>query len=245
MYNKIWLMVPTFKRVEWLKRFIDSAVKMVDDVQNIQFCICVNKKDTKTLEYINSIRLTLPIFVVEEKTVQPDLSLYFNMMYNEVTKLEGGRDFIASMLGDDMVFETRGYDTKILNKINEYKGVGVFWCDDGYIAHDRLCVNLFVTKRFIDGTGKPFMCPMYKADMIDVVWFHIGELTQTKHYINDVIIHHYHSTGINKDFDNTFQRLIPLQQAANNDYMHKYAQVYASIVAGNLISIGYGEWSPV
>ena len=246
MYDKLWLMVPTFKRVEWVKRFIDSAIGMADNINNIQFCICVNQKDEKTKEFFSNLNpLNVPFYIIPEKTIQPNIALYYNMMFNEINKLENGKDFVASMLGDDMVFETKGYDTKLLQTINENNGIGIFWCDDGYIAHDHLCVNLFVTKKMIDGTEKPFMCPMYKADMIDVVWYHVGGLTQTKHYLPDVIIHHYHSTGINKDFDSTFQRLIPLQQAANNDYMHTYAQVYASIVAGNLISHGYGKWIPI
>ena len=72
MYDKLWLMVPTFKRVEWLKRFMQSAVLMADSINNIKFCVCINHKDIKTLDYLKSINV--PLLIVEEKTIQPNIA---------------------------------------------------------------------------------------------------------------------------------------------------------------------------
>jgi hypothetical protein len=244
MYNKIWLMVPTYKRVEWIKRFMESAVLKSDSPLNIAFCICVNKKDKMTLDFIQMLKSEMKtnILFVEESTIQPNLALYFNMMYDAVVEAEGGEDCIVSMLGDDMVFETKGYDTHLLDEINKHEGIGVFWCDDGYIAHEKCCVNLFVTKKFVDATGKPFMCPFYKADMIDAIWWMIGRQTQTCHYLDDVVIKHFHNSAF-KSFDETFQRLRPLQISANAPDMQQVGKAYAALVSGNLISAGYGSWN--
>jgi len=251
MYDKIWLMVPTYKRVEWIQRFIDSAIIMSDDPEKIAFCFCTNVKDKKTVE---GIKLSIydendelkvgDILFVEEKSIQPNLSLYFNMMYDAVIEAERGKDCVVSMLGDDMVFETKGYDTRLLDEINKHEGIGVFWCDDGYIAHDKCCVNLFVTKKFVEATGQPFMCPWYKADMIDAIWWMVGKQTQTCRYLGDVVIKHLHNTSLG-GYDPTFQRLRPLQISANAPDMQQKGRVYATLSSGNLISAGYGTWTPL
>lgn len=239
MYNKICIMVPTFKRVEWLTRLIDSVRNTASDLNNVCFCFCVNKKDPKSLDAVNGF-IVDKISIIET-TVQPNLSKYFNMMYDEV-KRNYGPDCVVSMIGDDMVFETKNWDTRILEEINKNNGIGVFWADDGYIAHDKLCVNLFVTQKFVDATNKPFMCECFKADMIDVVWYEVGRLTGTLHYIKDVVIKHLHSTGTGEMPDYTFQRLVPLQKQANSELNHRRARVHANIIAGNLIASNFGSW---
>jgi hypothetical protein len=245
MYDKIWLMVPTYKRVEWIKRFIDSAIEMAEKPEQIAFCFCVNHKDKVTQEFVDDFcsNKWRDSFFIIEKSIQPNLSLYFNMMYDSVTEEQG--DCIVSMLGDDMVFETKGYDTRILDEINKSDGIGVFWCDDGYIAHEKCSVNLFVTKKFVDITGKPFMCPYYKADMIDAVWWLIGQQTQTAHYLSDVTIKHLHNTSLKDGYDPTFQRLVPLQKSANAPDKQRIGYVYATAVSGNIISSGYGKWNQI
>lgn len=246
MYNKLWIMVPTYKRLEWLKRFLDSSIDKADSINQIAFCVCINKKDAASRDFLINYFTDkkMNFMLTTEETRQPNLSLYFNLMYNAVDQHEAGHDFVATMFGDDMTFETKGYDTRLLSEINVNNGVGVFWCDDGYIAHDKLCVNVAVTKKFIEATERPFMCPIFKADMIDVVWYYVGQLTQTLHYLPDVLIQHRHSTGL-AEVDQTFERLIPLQRQANSGTMHQYAQVYAAMCAGNVITRGMGSWKPL
>ena len=235
-YKKLTLMVPTYKRIEWIERFLSSAERMADQIDNIEFVVCYNKKDLKTKEYLQTREWVAAHKLIEETTVQPNLSKYFNLMYDQ-TDCE-----VVSMLGDDMIFETKGYDTALLNEINKYNGNGIFWCNDKYIAREKLCVNLFVTRDFVKCTGKDFMAPMFKADMIDAVWFEVGRLTHNLHYLKDVIIHHKHSTGIDAPFDYTFQRLVPLQKNANSSFNQAVGKIYATIIAGNLIASGHGSW---
>lgn len=242
--DRLCLMLPTYGRAKTsLPKFIDSAIDKVSNIKNICFCFCVNKKDVETQEYLQNRDLPhgCEWEMIFEKNIQPNLSLYFNMMYDQ-TRFNG-ENVAVSMLGDDMVFETPGYDLPIMKEINNYNGFGVFWCDDDYIAHETLCVNLFVSRRMVAATRKPFMCPLFHADMIDVVWYLVGTLTHTEHYLRDVIIKHNHSTAKNaEEWDNTFLRLRPLQQMAGVRANQKKCRIYATIAAGNLIAAGIGKW---
>ena len=243
-YNKLCLMVPTYKRsTTSLPVFINSAIETAGDLKNICFCFCVNKKDTATKEYIEKYLWPAGVEweIIEEKLIQPNLAAYFNMMY-EKTRFNSS-SVCVSMLGDDMEFVTKGWDVEFLRMINAYNGVGVFWANDDYIAHELLCVNLFVTRKFVEATRKPFMCDLYHADMIDAVWMEIGKLTHTSHYLEDVIIRHNHNTKKpGEQWDETFMRLRPIQQQANGRSNQRLGAIYAAIVAGTLINQGYGRW---
>lgn len=180
IYNKICLMLPTYKRSETsLPVFIDSAIEMANNPAALRFSFCVNKKDFDTFGFI--INYAWPegveYEIIQEDSIQPNLAKYFNLLYDN-TKFNNP-DTIVSMVGDDMEFKTKGWDLELLNLIQSYNGVGVFWCNDDYIAHENLCVNLFVTRKFVEATRKPFMCDLYHADMIDLVWMRIGVLTNT------------------------------------------------------------------
>jgi hypothetical protein len=103
---------------------------------------------------------------------------------------------------------------------------------------------MFVSRDFVSATRVPFMCPFFKADMIDVVWGKVGDLTGTSHYIPEVIIRHNHnSRSQERSWDKTYRRLRPLQVSANTPVQQKAGIVYATIAANNLISAGIGRWT--
>jgi hypothetical protein len=152
---------------------------------------------------------------------------------------------VISMVGDDMVFKTKGYDTAILKAINDAEGKAIVYCNDDFIAGEKLCVNLFTTRLMVEATGKPFMCEMYHADMIDVVWTNVGLLTGTLKYLKEVIIKHEHESVKKnaKEFDETCKRMMPLRVIANDKENRAYGWRYANICAANLIDAGIGRWN--
>jgi hypothetical protein len=225
-------MLPTYHRsATYLPAFIDSAMAM-SDPNKIMFVFCVNINDTETLNYINKREFGLFKFIiVAENLPKPNLAKYFNMMYDYLGAYYG--DYIVSMLGDDMEFRTPGWDATVLNMIHNYNGIGVFWCNDDYIAHERCPVNMFVTRKMVEATGRPFMVEKYEADMIDYIWGKIGKYTGTSHYMEDIHIYHNHSTHLCvEQRDETFIRLARVQDEA-----HKIGKPLAKQIAHEIADI--------
>ena len=183
----------------------------------------------------------IDIEVVIEETDQPNLAFYFNLMYDNTNH----KDAVVSMLGDDMSFITPGWDIHVLDAINSRDGKAVVFCDDGFIAHDKLCVNMFTTRELVESTQKPFMCPIFHAEMIDVVWYLYGQSTSTLLYIPNVIIKHDHDSGKPEtERDYTFNRMVPLRQSVNgNKASQKIAFAWATVMACNSIKNGVGKWN--
>ena len=238
VYDKICLMAPTYKRVgDKLPRFIDSAISTVSDPSRIHMCFCVNQADRESIDYLEGRDLPCGKTVVIEPTSQPNLAYYFNLMYGLTEHL--GEATVVSMTGDDMIFVTDHYDKFILDLINHYDGIGVFWCNDDYIAKERLPVNLFVTRKFVQATEEPFMCEKYPADMIDYVWGKVGKYTRTCHYLPDVVIRHDHTTKKQpEDWDETYRRLRPAQADAHSKFGKPYARELAKKIALRLAAKG-------
>jgi glycosyltransferase involved in cell wall biosynthesis len=237
MYTRICLMIPTFKRVDNLKRCIDSALDTMRGINTVVFCFCVNVNDTDTRAFLESYDRIKGIFeIVDEDTMQPNLSLYYNTMYDQMSY----KDAIVTEIGDDMVFKTPDWDSQILQEINDSKGLAIVYCEDAYIAHEKCCVNLFVTRKLVALTKKPFMCSFFHADMIDVIWTMVGMMTGFLRFRSDITIWHNHITREHK-MDVTYSRLQPIQMEARKN--SGYALAYATIVARNIIEAGFGTWN--
>lgn len=237
-YDKICLMLPTYKRSgTLLPVFIESAEKTAERPSDLSISLCVNANDLDTMRYLEGRQWVAQHEIIIEDLPSPHLAKYFNMLYDNTRFNNPGT--VVSMIGDDFEFKTSCWDTQLLNLINAYDGVGVFWCNDDYIARERMPANLFVTRKMVEATEEPFMCEKYPADMIDWIWGKVGKYTKSQHYLPGVIIKHNHNTSRPKEeWDSTFNRLRPMQAVAHREYGKPYARELARKIADRLIAKG-------
>ncbi len=216
IYNKILAMTPTFNRsTTYLPAFVNSAIEMSDPTLT-EFCFRVHREDEATRKYLEGFNFKefKCEILVEEPLSTINLAKFFNQMYDK-TRTRNERETVVSLLGDDMVFKTKGWDRQILDLINAYKGIGVFWVNDDFIARERCPVNMFVTRDFVEATEHPFMCEEFPADFIDYIWGKVGKYTHTQHFLPDVHIQHNHNSRKPKEqWDDTFQKMKVAQEAA-------------------------------
>lgn len=234
-WDKICIMLPTYGRSDTLlPKFLSSCIQTAGNLKNIRFAFCVNGNDDETIRFIK----THPIYglgvckIVLENLPTPNLAKYFNMLYDASASF--GSDCLVTMLGDDMEFLTRDWDTRILALVNQYDGIGVFWANDAYIAREKLCVNMFVTRKMVEATEYPFMDETFPAEMIDLIWYLVGKQTKNLHYLPEVLIRHNHNTAKPKEqWDKTFNRLRPFQKIAHGigkELVRENAQRIAAIL---------------
>jgi hypothetical protein len=246
MIDGICLMLPTYRRSDrLLPRFIDSALERAADPGRLRFSFCVNDADTETAAYLRGRRWPDASCweIVVEDSRAPDLSRYFNLLYERSRFRDPGT--LVSMLGDDMVFRTPGWDAQILDAARRSGGHAIVHANDAYRTGSRICVNLFTSRGLVAATGKPFMCPLFDADMIDLVWMYVGTLTETLVYLPDTVIEHDHSTAYPASrWDETYRRLHPLQLRHRGRASHDLAFGYASVVARRLLAAGIGRARP-
>jgi hypothetical protein len=238
LYNRINLMVPTYKRVKngKLEKHLNSAIEMASDIKNICYTILVNSDDQETLDFFKSYQMKCDYQIVLTDNIgSPHLAKFFNQMYDE-TKFNNP-EILVSMLGDDMIFSSANYDGHILSKMNEANGYGIVYGDDQYIQHDKMCVNMFTSRRLIDATGKSFMYEIYPVEIIDLIWTEIGKRLNILYYLDHVKIKHEHSTKIGQcEWDEASKRIHALHdQSYDKAYlMYQYVNECVENIRKNL-----------
>ena len=209
VYDKVCVMLPSRGRVRngKLPKLIDSAYATASDPSKVLFSILVDEDDTETISYIMGRNQGDQIeMLINKDKSGPHLARFFNEIYDRTRYQEPGT--LVSLVGDDMVFLTPGWESRILDKMNEHGGDAVVYCDDDNTQHENLCVHLFTSRKVVKATGKPFMCPWYPADYIDLVWMLVGKRSGILYYLSDVKIRHEHSAvKPAEERDPTFNRL--------------------------------------
>lgn len=187
-------MLPTYGRSETkLPKFLHSMIDAVDDISNVCVSFVVNESDNKTIEKICEICQGVVNYeLIYEKTTECNLATYFNMAYKQTSF--NGKGTCPSMFGDDMVFNTKGWDTMMLEKINDVFGMGIIYGDDDYCQHEKLSVYFITSREYIELTGKPFMCEEVSVDFMDTIHMEIASRLGCAYYLPKLHIRHEHAT---------------------------------------------------
>lgn len=200
---KIAILVPSRERMNNRLTLLFSILTTVDNINNINVYYGVDEDDP-TLPIIKKVANAIPCLnVVEIKNGGKFLGLgkLWNMLVDETS------EEIISMIGDDMVFKTPGWDTKILE---EFKNMpedcikAVHCNDDCHGA--KLAVNLFCHRQYVRVVGQ-FMREEFKINWVDQ-WLHqcfnaFGRLS----YRGDIMIEHRHWVLGKNTRDNTAERM--------------------------------------
>jgi glycosyltransferase involved in cell wall biosynthesis len=205
LYDSINIMCPTFGRSHnKLPRMIQSALKTASRPDRLRFTFMLHEGDEDSRKVVEQLVPEKQRDILWENRETPHLAIFYNRMYAETRFQEIGT--LVSMIGDDMIFESGGWDTEVLRVANDYDGICVIHGDDCFCWHDRCCINLFSTRRYVDAMAPhPFMCPEFPCDGMDVVQHEIGNRVGRRVYLPAVKIRHDHATaGVH---DRTYTRL--------------------------------------
>jgi len=231
-YNKINFFLPTYKRVEnnKLPRLIRSIINNVSSLNNVCITFLVNVNDIETRDYLDRLTISISWERLYTNLKEPHLGKMYNQIFEQTKFKESST--LVSMIGDDMEWQTSGFDLAILDEVNKRKGWAVVYCNDGYIQGSKLMVNLFTTRKYVEATRHPFMCDKFQAYFIDTVWTKIAKKTGTAVYLNNIILKHHHYTKNPKMIDITSQRLQKVKMPFNKGY--KIVDSYVNEIIKNL-----------
>lgn len=191
-YDAINLMLPTRGRVQGLKRFVESAITLADNPGLLRFSFLTDHDDAPTNQWTRSLLWQGKHTIVDHETDGPHLARYYNRLYYESIFQELGT--LVSMVADDMYFETKGWDSLVLDRMNKYDGRAFVYGDDCNVQHEKMAVNCFTSRLVVDGTCTgEFMWGRWRANIIDVVWTEIARRAGILEYIPELKIVHDHN----------------------------------------------------
>jgi hypothetical protein len=180
--GKIAVLIPTKDRLEDFIIFADSWMNTTEGKSDVIVGIDIGD------ETYEGIKDKYP-FIYEYIEPKPFLDIL-----NELAiKYSDTYDYVGFM-EDDCNFNTKGWETIFINKINEIGDNAIVWGND--LLNGGSIVGLpFMNSKLIKKLG--YMCPPeIKYLWADHFWKRIGQAVGSLHYFPDVIIEHRHySTG--------------------------------------------------
>lgn len=204
-YDKINLMFPTRGRSHSkLPRMLDTALSTARDPSRLRFTACVSRTDPDSAEVLRRMVPKGQLSLIQEQLNRPNLAVFFNRCYTETAFKDPGT--LVSMFGDDMVFQSKAWDQKVLDVMTLFGGKALIFGDDCYCWHENLCVYFWTTRLIVDAMApNQFMWEAMPVDGIDVVWRETARRLGIYIYLSSIKIYHDHATRGAKD--QTYNRL--------------------------------------
>lgn len=202
---RIALLVPSRERTEKKCELIDSLLRTTENIQNVTLYFGVDSDDP-TREIVKKI--AEDVSFVKIVTI-PSTGGFQNLgvLWNICAK--ASTEEIISMIGDDMVFMTKGWDRIILDEFTHPNcppdNFKMVYCYDGRHG-PKIAVNAFVHRAYMDLTGY-FMREEFPVDKIDIWLQTIFSSFDRLKYRGDMHIEHKHWSFRKSSVDRTVVRM--------------------------------------
>jgi len=200
---KISILVPSRERMNHRLTLLFSILSTADDINNVDIYFGVDKDDP-TLSTIKKIArgiTCLKIIEIENHGEFLGLGKLWNML------ADASDADIISMINDDYVFKTQGWDTMLLEEFANIPDdkIQAIHCNDEKHGKD-LPVNLFCHRKYAEVLGQ-FMRPEFTINWVDQ-WLHQMFLAFNRiKYREDYTIEHRHWLYGKRGRDSTAQRM--------------------------------------
>ena len=150
---KISLLIPTRKRVNNLKRLIQSVYTTASDPSNIQLAFYVDDDDTETIEFFKDEQIHKRFTNIFNTVivVQPRQETFGEI--NNILCRNTSHEIL--MLGaDDIVFRTKNWDNLVISEFKKYPdGIALVFGYDGIQPPGTLATHSFISRKSTDILG--------------------------------------------------------------------------------------------
>lgn len=221
MDNGISILIPTRGRPDNMERVVSSAIETAAYPHLIQFCFYIDNDDKISKDKADELLNKYPNlhYVQSERIV---LSQMWNRAY-EISLFD-----ILMHGGDDIEFQTEGWDKKVYEGFNQYPdrivlvggndGSGSSVHDGNFFTHG------FVHRKWIEATDNILFHSSYSSDYNDTALNEIAKELNRWHHI-DIMTEHHHPNFNKGPLDQTHldrierhKRDNPAQQYDNDRY---------------------------
>lgn len=231
----ISLLFPSRGRPENLERLLQSLVDTTDG--DLQLVIALDEDDGTVSEYIEIAKKfeTLEMqfdFLIGPRTL---LSEYWNLCFEKAT------GDILMHCGDDLIFRTEGWDTKVKEAFAQYPDNIVFvYGRDGHARHDEnFGTHGFLHRDWPEVIGY-FVPPYFSSDYNDTWLNDVAKMIDRHHFV-DILTEHMHPTFGKAEWDQTHRDRVERHRRDNvaNIYADKAserefdAQILRGVIDGH------------
>jgi glycosyltransferase involved in cell wall biosynthesis len=200
----ISVLLPTRGRPRNIKRLHKSILATADNFRDIELIIAVDDDDKSMDKLLNSPPTNTTIFSCKRQV----LSQYWNDCYK---KANGD---ILMHCGDDIVFRTKGWDTKVKETFERFPDNIVFiFGNDGSPHNGKFGTHGFIHRKWAETVGY-FVPPFFSSDYNDT-WLNDVAKMIGRHVHIDILTEHMHPDLKKARLDKTHKERIERHQRDN------------------------------
>jgi hypothetical protein len=184
---KISLLTPTRFRPHSMERLWNSALETADHPENLEIVFYMDNDDVHSLTKFETMDKNdgdkgRVRGIVGERIV---LSEMWNASYKEAT------GDICMHCGDDIIFRSKGWDSKVVGHISAKPDHIVFVHGMDGIQNERLGTHGFLHRNWIDTLGY-FVPPYFSCDYNDTWLTAVGDMLGRRVYDPEIYTEHMH-----------------------------------------------------
>ena len=193
--NEIALLVPSLGRPQNAERLIRAWEETTEGRSDLWFLLDDN--DPTLTDYYDVIRHSGALVEVGRPA---RLVAWTNRA--AVGRIDDYTVF--GSIGDDHVFESAGWESAIMDAVDELDGVGIVYGDDG-VHGEAIPTACFVTSNIVRALG--WMAPPTLEHLCcDLAWKALGDAADCRRYLPSVKITHHHPIVNKAAWDSTYDR---------------------------------------
>lgn len=194
--EKISLLVPSRERLNKFLTFTCSVFSTCESIENIELVLGIDEDDPQFDSYQRiANNLNFVVLKVFPKGLFANEGL--SGLWNRMAASCSGN--IVAMVGDDMIFRTNNWDTKIIDTFKQQQdNIYLVHCNDGmrgpgnkYANVEPLAVNSFIHKDYITAVGR-YVQTEIKEIFQDTYLDRLFNILGRKIYYHDIVIQHLH-----------------------------------------------------
>ena len=198
----ISILLPTRNRPDNVRRLYQSLIDTSDNMNDLEICFFIDDDDEISLNLVTELASKINVQAVQYtqaetgRTPQP-------LMYNELYKIGTGP--IYMFCADDVVFRTRGWDSKVKAEFNKYEDriVLVYGPDGFQFGKVPVCTHGFLHNNWIKTIGY-FFPPYFNIAYNDTWLTEIAETIGRRIYLNDLYFEHIHPAAGKAAWDDVY-----------------------------------------
>jgi hypothetical protein len=218
---KIAILVPSRERLNLQLTLISSIITTVDDINNVVLYFGIDEDDPTraTTQKIADAIDFVEVVPIKNGGKFIGINKIWNILAEHAMNQEEWHDIVFGYIGDDMVFRTNGWDTKILNEFEASNCPSDFiklvHCDDGY-HKENLCVNAFIHETYFHVVG--YLCrEEFLINWSDRWLYQSFKAFDRITYMPDIFIEHNHWVFGRRAKDKTGERMGNADQGGVSD----------------------------
>lgn len=177
----ISILLPSRGRPDNIRRLVNSILETATKTDDIEAIVRIDLDDPNYDEYMDNPPPLTTVFSGDR--------VVLSEMWNEC--YEKAKGDILMHCGDDIIFRTYGWDTKVVEEFNRYPDNIVFvFGNDGSPHNGKFGTHGFIHRKWVETVGY-FVPPYFSSDYNDT-WLNDVARIIGRHNHIDILTEHMH-----------------------------------------------------